>query len=107
MAREVNDPRLRAATVSRVEVTRDLTQARVFITPGVESEVGSVLRAFAKAAGFLRHGLALRLRARSVPRLLFSHDKALDEAAQLTRLIDAAVANTERERSHISSGRGD
>ena len=105
IAREVNDPRLRSTTVSRVEVTRDLTQARVFITPGGESEVGSVLQAFAKAAGFLRHGLAGRLRARSVPRLLFSHDKALDDAAQLTRLIESTAAGTDGEMSPTSSVR--
>ena len=105
IAREVNDPRIRTATVSRVEVTRDLTQAKVFITPDGDSEVGTVLRAFVKAGGFLRHGLATRLRARSVPRLLFSHDKALDEAAYLARLIESTAPVTNGETPEMPSSR--
>ena len=103
IAREVNDARLRKATVSRVEVTRDLTQARVFITLGGDGEVGSVLRAFAKAAGFLRHGLAGQLRARSVPRLLFCHDKSLDEATRLTQLIESTAVDSNHQKSQMRS----
>ena len=99
IAREVNDPRLRSAIVSRVEVTRDLAQAKVFVTPEGENEVATVLRAFAKAGGFLRHGLATRLKGRTVPRLVFSHDKALEEAAQLARLLESSAAVTKDETS--------
>lgn len=93
--REVSDPRLHAFTISGVEVTRDLATARIYITPQAGADPGRMLKALEGASGFLRHGLAQRLRARAVPRLKFVHDRTLEKAERLSGLLqDGPTAAT-------------
>lgn len=88
IVREVSDPRLHAFTISGVDVTRDLSTARIYITPQAGSDIDKTLRALDKASGFLRHGLAQRLRTRAVPRLRFVHDITLERAERLSALLE-------------------
>lgn len=92
LAREVSDPRLHRATISRVEVTADLGRARVYLTANSPQQVEQILKAAEKAAGFLRRGLAQRIRTRVLPRLEFMQDAELERAYRLSSLIDSATA---------------
>lgn len=93
LAARIRDPRLIGVTITQVEVSRDLSVARVFYAvlgrdaPPDEIEAG--LRA---AHGFLRSAIARELRVRKVPELRFRHDDALAKAQSLDRLIEQAVA---------------
>lgn len=94
---ELQDPRIGMVTVSRVEISRDMVHAKIFITLlDAEMSEGHDLRnsllGLNHAAGFLRRALAKRLRLRIVPQLRFVHDESVVRAARLTALIDAAVA---------------
>ena len=100
---ELQDPRIGMVTVSRVEISRDLVHAKIFITLlDAEKSEGHDLRnsllGLNNAAGFLRRALAKRLRLRIVPQLRFVHDESVVRGARLTALIDAAVA-TDRDHS--------
>ena len=89
---EINDPRIGMVSVSAVEVSRDLSHAKVyFSTLGAEEDAAASLKVLEGAAGFLRHQLGSRLAMRHVPQLHFKQDHSLEEGARLSALIDTAV----------------
>jgi ribosome-binding factor A len=100
--REVKDPRVGLVTFTTVELSRDLSHAKVYFVPfdgrRTADEVGAAL---ASAAGFLRNHLKKQLEIRHVPELRFVVDHTIDEAARLSALINRAVASdAERSREH-------
>ncbi len=97
---EVHDPRLGMVTVSGVNVTRDLSLARVYITVlGGDTDPKESLKVLKGAAGFLRHELARRMVIRSVPQLRFLYDESVVRGQELSSLIDEAVA-ADRKKKH-------
>jgi ribosome-binding factor A len=88
---ELKDPRVGMVTITAVEVSRDLSHARVFVTSlaGAEAMEES-LGALRHAAGFLRSFLARTLRLRTVPELQFVYDESVERGIRLSRLIDEA-----------------
>ncbi len=75
---EVSDPRLDGARVTRVELTRDGSSARIwFVLPGDgSSSVEEVESALEHASGFLRRRLSEALPVKRSPELRFRHDPA-------------------------------
>jgi ribosome-binding factor A len=76
---QVKDPRVRSITITDVEVTGDLRQARVFFAhhSGPEGEP-EIIRGLAKASGFIRRALGQQIRMRTTPSLEFIPDHSLD-----------------------------
>lgn len=93
LATEFSDPRLAALTVSGVDVSPDLRNAKVFVTPRAGADVDQVLRALRRAARPLRRRLAARVRMKYIPRLDFRYDPTLDRAEHLEELIRKAAIN--------------
>jgi ribosome-binding factor A len=93
LQREIKDPRLRELNLTQVDVTGDLSHAKVYV-----SHVEGVAvwpdaeRALRKASGFLRSQLAHVLNTYSVPQLQFVFDESLSRGAALSALIERAVA---------------
>ena len=95
---EVKDPRVGLVTVSAVDVTRDMAYAKVYITMfDSDHSVDEVLAALNHAAGFLRHELGRRMKLRITPQLTFLYDASVERGANLSALINAALA---ADRSH-------
>jgi ribosome-binding factor A len=93
--REVKDPRLGLVTVTAVDVSRDLSHAKVFITVmGKDSteDIAENLEALKSASGFLRMQLGKSMKLRSVPQLHFHYDASIRRGAELSALIERAVA---------------
>ncbi|MGB9428663.1 MAG: 30S ribosome-binding factor RbfA [Gammaproteobacteria bacterium] len=91
--REVKDPRVHLVTVTNVDVSPDLSNAKVQISVlGADGPQPEVVAALNHAAGFLRHHLGRALKLRSIPELRFSYDEVLDRAARLETLIAKANA---------------
>lgn len=89
---EVRDPGLGLVTVTSVDVSRDLSHAKVYVsTLEGDDALARSLRALARAGGFLRSRLARTLDARTVPELHFVHDESVERGVRLSRLIDEAV----------------
>ena len=87
--REVNDPRLGGLiSITRVEVTPDLNNSRVFVSiMSSPEEQAESLRALNAASGFFHRELKSRLDIRRVPYLVFRLDKSIQEGAELLELI--------------------
>lgn len=88
--REVKDPSVGFVSVSDVEVTRDLSHAKVFITVFEETTARDSIKALNKAAGFIRGRLGQEMRMRSVPQLHFHHDASVETGQRMDRLIEQA-----------------
>jgi ribosome-binding factor A len=95
---KVADPRLQAANISRVEVTEDLSLARIFFTVfGDERERAAALKGFQKASGFMRSHLARELNLRFTPALQFRYDDKADKVSELEEIFQE-IANERNSR---------
>ncbi|MCB1776052.1 MAG: 30S ribosome-binding factor RbfA [Candidatus Competibacteraceae bacterium] len=90
---ELRDPRLMLVSMTSIEVSRDLAQAKVYVTllddPATRAERVAELN---RAAPMLRRELGRRMRLRTIPKLEFRYDEVVEHGAHLSALIDAAVA---------------
>ena len=92
---EFRDPRLGMVSITDVEVSRDLSYAKVYVTvlgSDTEEEAQSSIAILNNAAGFLRSQVARSNNARTTPRLRFYFDTSIGRGSYLSSLIDRAVA---------------
>lgn len=88
LTRQVKDPRIGFATVTRVEMTADLHHARVFVSVlGSPEEQASTIEGLSSAAGFLRHEIGHRLALRRAPELLFILDHGAEAGEKIELLL--------------------
>jgi len=103
--REVKDPRLGLITITAVDVSRDLSHAKVFITvmgkDDDEDAVKSSLRILNDASGFLRMQLGKAMKLRTVPQLHFNYDASVRRGVELTSLIERAVAEDRKHSDEL------
>jgi len=90
---EIKDPELGFVSLSDVEVTRDLSHAKVFITVFEPEKAQDSLKALRRASGFLRTRLAKELRLRHVPELHFEHDDSVEKGSHIDELISKALSS--------------
>lgn len=91
--RKLKDPRVGMVTITDVEVTKDLSVARVYYSVLGEDEViQQTQKGLDRAAGFLRRELGHAMRLRVVPELRFHYDDTELRGNRLDRLIDEAVS---------------
>ncbi|MBN1993904.1 MAG: 30S ribosome-binding factor RbfA [Anaerolineae bacterium] len=95
---DAQDPRLGFVTVTGVEVSPDLRQARVYFTTLDDTAVAETLAGLASASGYFRRQLAQSLSLRYVPELTFKLDTSLEYGLHIDRLLDA-IQEEERETS--------
>jgi ribosome-binding factor A len=89
LQRELKDPRLGFVTVTEVEVSKDLRQAKVYVSVlGTEAQWAASLQALESARGFVRNWLAPRLRLRSIPHLSFHPDRSMAHAAHIQTVLE-------------------
>lgn len=89
---EIKDPAVGFVSLSDVEVTRDLSHAKVFITVFEPEKAQESLKALRRAASFLRSRLAHELRLRHVPELHFVHDDSVEQGSHIDDLITKALS---------------
>jgi ribosome-binding factor A len=86
---ETKDPRLGFVTVTGVDVSPDLRQARVYVTVlGDRTEVKSTLTGLTSAAGYFRRQLGQVLSLRYIPELNFKLDTSLEYGMHIEALLD-------------------
>lgn len=91
---DVKDPRVGRITITSVEVSADLSHARIFFTHLAGKEhAAEMVEALTRTASFLRRELSRRLALYSVPQLHFAYDDSIEAGLRLSQLIDAAVAS--------------
>jgi ribosome-binding factor A len=88
ISRKIKDPRVGFVTVTDVEVTGDLQQAKVYISVlGDEQQREDTLKGLAKAKGFIRTEIGQRIRLRKTPELIFEFDETMAYGNRINTLI--------------------
>jgi ribosome-binding factor A len=89
----VKDPRIGMVTVTAVEVSPDLSHAKIFFTHlAGKEDAANAVAALQHSAGYLRTELAHRFKLYTVPQLHFVYDDSIESGLRLSKLIDDAVA---------------
>lgn len=88
LQREMKDPRLGFATITRVETARDLGHARVWVSVlGSEIERERTMGALRMATPWLRRKLGERLSLRHVPELTVREDDSIASGDRVLQII--------------------
>ncbi len=84
------DPRLQELTLTQVEMSPDLKQARVFYVTHPNADAALVKKALDKAMGFIKREVARENLFRLMPEIFFLSDSGMDRAARLEQLLHEA-----------------
>ena len=85
---DVKDPRVRGATITQVDVSGDMRQAKVyFMILGGEAKERNALRGLQSAAGFFQRKVARRIDARYTPTLQFAVDEGVKNLMEISRIL--------------------
>jgi ribosome-binding factor A len=88
IGRKIKDPRIGFVTVTDVQVSGDLQQAKVYISVlGDEEQKENTLKGLAKAKGFIRTEMGNRIRLRKTPEILFEWDESMAYGNRINSLI--------------------
>lgn len=104
---EVSDPRVGFVSITRVDVSPDLENARVFVSIlGSEDEKKECMQGLASATGFIRGKLGQMLEMRVVPEIKFVRDDSLEKGSRVLGII-SKLEREEREKgiSRYKKGR--
>jgi len=97
LQREMKDPRLGFATITRVETARDLGHARVWVSVlGTEAERDRTMDALKVATPWLRRRLGERLTLRHVPELTIRLDDSIESGDRVLRILSELDEAEER-----------
>jgi ribosome-binding factor A len=95
LQREMKDPRLGFATITRVETARDLGHARVWVSVlGSEVERERTMAALRVATPWLRRKLGERLSLRHVPELTVREDESIASGDRVLQIIQELSGET-------------
>ena len=88
LLKELKDPRIGFVTVTDVEMTGDLREAKIFVSVmGDEEQVKSSLEGLNSALGFVRREIGQRVRLRFTPEISFALDTSLDYGDHIQKLL--------------------
>ena len=86
--KEVNFPPDVLVTVTRVESSRNLIQAKVYISVMPENETANVLQILDNLIYDLQQQLNKRLKMRPIPRIIFMKEEKTQEAGRIEELLE-------------------
>jgi len=102
LQREIKDPRIGMVTVSDVDVSRDLSYARVYVTilaiGDQTTEAG--IKALNEATGYIRSLIGKAMRLRIVPELKFVYDESLVEGMRMSNLVSKVVREDQEKHNN-------
>jgi ribosome-binding factor A len=96
----LKDPRLAQPSILDVQVTRDLSLARVYFSVLDPADSEATEQALNHAAGFLQHELGRTIKARITPRLTFIFDDTDIRGRSMDELIDSVIAKDKAHSTH-------
>jgi len=91
---ELQDPRIQDVTVTYVEVSPDLRNAKVHVSVmGEDKKQNLSLHGLQNSAGFLQQKLSSRMDTRYTPRLRFILDQGVKNSLEISRILDEVLPN--------------
>ncbi|KKO20357.1 MAG: 30S ribosome-binding factor RbfA [Candidatus Brocadia sp.] len=94
---ELKDPRISFVTVTQVEITSDLKNAKVYISVlGDDIARKKTLQAVEHAKGFIQAKVGSQLQIRYTPVLTFCLDESIQKSLHISKLIDDAMKDSDK-----------
>ncbi len=85
---DIKDPRIGFVTVTDVEMTGDLREAKIFISiMGDDEKISETLEGINSALGFIRREIGKRIKIRFTPEISFALDKSLDYSEHIQKIL--------------------
>lgn len=85
---ELRDPRVQNVTVTRVEVSGDMRQAKVYVSiMGDEAQQDLCLHGLRSSGGYLQQKVAKRIDTRYTPRLKFILDEGVKKSIEVAQIL--------------------
>jgi ribosome-binding factor A len=89
IAEGLRDPRIGFVTVTSVDTSSDLRQARVYVSVlGSEDERAATMAGLDSAHGVLQQAVATELRMKHTPTLQFVFDESIERGMRISELLD-------------------
>ncbi|HBT78031.1 MAG TPA: 30S ribosome-binding factor RbfA [Planctomycetaceae bacterium] len=89
---DIQDPRVRDVTLTRVEVSPDMRHAKVYVSVmGDETKQNLCLRGLQSAAGFLQSKIAKRIDTRYTPQVHFVLDQGVKHSLLISKMLDEVL----------------
>ena len=88
LANEIKDKNINFVTVTAVNVTNDLSYAKVYVTVLEDDKREITMQAINDASGFIRSKLFDRVDMRNVPELTFVYDESIAYGKKIETLIE-------------------
>jgi ribosome-binding factor A len=85
---DLRDPRVEGVTVTRVEVSPDMRQAKVYVSiMGSEAQQNLCLHGLKSSAGYLQSKISDRIDTRYTPKLQFLQDEGVKKSLAITKML--------------------
>ncbi|TWT99122.1 Ribosome-binding factor A [Botrimarina colliarenosi] len=95
---DLRDPRIENVTVTRVEVSPDMRNARVHVSiMGNEVKQNLALKGLESSAGFLQSKIADRIDSRYTPKLVFKLDDGVKKSIAVAKMLADVLPPSEPE----------
>jgi ribosome-binding factor A len=95
---ELRDPRIQHVTVTYVEVSGDMRNAKVHVSVmGDEAMQALTLHGLENSRGFLQKKINERIETRYTPKLRFELDKGIQNSLEVTRILNEVLPKSKDE----------
>ena len=85
---DVKDPRIQFVTVTGVELTDDMSYAKIYVSLyGPKDKQEETWKALQKSLGFMRTEIAKRIRLRFAPTLILQKDTSMEYSAHIESIL--------------------
>lgn len=99
----LKDPRVKGVSITRVEVSKDLRWAWVYVSIYGVSNPEEVMNGLDSAKNFIRKELGKELKLRMVPEIVFKEDKSIEYGFH----IDSILHKVAKEREDDERNKGE
>lgn len=100
---ELRDPRIQNVTVTRVEVSGDMRQAKVYVSiMGDETQQDLCLHGLNSSKGFLQQKVAQRIDTRYTPRIKFMLDEGVKKSIEVAQILREVLPQEETDEQQQS-----
>jgi len=101
--KDLNDPTIGFITITRVKITADLRDAKIYFTTMADEEsLEYAVNGLKRAVGFIRKLIGERMRMKFVPEIKFIYDESEKKSNRIDEIIE--IIHREKETSHGDKG---
>lgn len=100
MLKEMKDPRIGFASITKIEVSNDLKHAKVMVSVyGSEQDKKETMEGLRRAKKFIRKLVGERLTTYHTPELIFRYDNSIEQGVHISKLIDEVIKEDEKRKN--------